>query len=97
MMKTVIIIPSRLEAVRLPNKPLELINNKEMILHVYEAAKKTNTGEVYVATPDQKIIDIIKEEKYKCLHELRKIKEVISISFLKAKTSASLLVGTSWN
>ena len=60
MMKTVIIIPSRLEAVRLPNKPLELINNKEMILHVYEAAKKTNTGEVYVATPDQKIIDIIK-------------------------------------
>ena len=30
-----------------------------MILHVYEAAKKTNTGEVYVATPDQKIIDVI--------------------------------------
>ena len=61
MNKTAIIIPSRLEAVRLPNKPLELINNKEMILHVYEAAKKTNTGEVYVATPDQKIIDLIKD------------------------------------
>ena len=61
MNKTAIIIPSRLEAVRLPNKPLELINNKEMILHVYEAAKKTNTGEVYVATPDQKIIDLVKE------------------------------------
>ena len=61
MNKTAIIIPSRLEAVRLPNKPLELINNKEMILHVYEAAKKTNTGEVYVATPDQKIIDLITE------------------------------------
>ena len=30
-----------------------------MILHVYEAAKKTNTGEVYVATPDQKIIDVV--------------------------------------
>ena len=60
MNKTAIIIPSSLEAVRLPNKPLELINNKEMILHVYEAAKKTNTGEVYVATPDQKIIDLIK-------------------------------------
>ena len=59
MNKTAIIIPSRLKAVRLPNKPLELINNKEMILHVYEAAKKTNTGEVYVATPDQKIIDLI--------------------------------------
>ena len=61
MNKIAIIIPSRLEAVRLPNKPLELINNKEMILHVYEAAKKTNTGEVYVATPDQKIIDLVKE------------------------------------
>jgi 3-deoxy-manno-octulosonate cytidylyltransferase (CMP-KDO synthetase) len=59
MNKIAIIIPSRLDALRLPNKPLELINNKEMILHVYEAAKKTNMGEVYVATPDQKIIDVI--------------------------------------
>tara|TARA_B100001057_G_scaffold496132_1_gene596810 strand:+ start:77 stop:814 length:738 start_codon:yes stop_codon:yes gene_type:complete len=59
MNKTAIIIPSRLEAQRLPNKPLELINNKEMILHVYEAAKKTNSGEVYVATPDKKIKDLI--------------------------------------
>ena len=59
MDKTAIIIPSRLDAVRLPNKPLELINNKEMILHVYEAAQKTNTGDVYIATPDQKIIDVV--------------------------------------
>ena len=59
MNKIAIIIPSRLDAVRLPNKPLELINNKEMILHVYEAAKKTNSGEVYVATPDQKIVDVV--------------------------------------
>ena len=59
MNKTVIIIPSRLDALRLPSKPLALINKKEMILHVYEAAKKTNTGEVYVATPDQEIIDVV--------------------------------------
>jgi 3-deoxy-manno-octulosonate cytidylyltransferase (CMP-KDO synthetase) len=59
MNKIAIIIPSRLDASRLPNKPLELINSKEMILHVYEAAKKTNMGDVYVATPDQKIIDVI--------------------------------------
>ena len=62
MNKTVIIIPSRLDAVRLPNKPLELINNKEMILHVYEAAKKTNS-EVYVATPDQQIIEVVNQNK----------------------------------
>ena len=67
MNKTVIIIPSRLEAVRLPNKPLELINNKEMILHVYEAAKKTETGEVYVATPNQEIVNLIKENGGKAI------------------------------
>ena len=66
MNKTVIIIPSRLDAARLPNKPLELINNKEMVLHVYEAAKKTNS-EVYVATPDQKIIDVIDHNKGKAV------------------------------
>ena len=59
MNKIAIIIPSRLDASRLPNKPLELINNKQMILHVYEAAKKTNSGDVYVATPDQRIIDVV--------------------------------------
>tara|TARA_X000001036_G_scaffold436464_1_gene479659 strand:- start:899 stop:1636 length:738 start_codon:yes stop_codon:yes gene_type:complete len=61
MNKIAIIIPSRLDALRLPNKPLELINNKEMILHVYDAAKKINMADVYVATPDQKIIDVIAE------------------------------------
>ncbi len=66
MNKTVIIIPSRLDAARLPNKPLELINNREMILHVYEAAKKTNS-EVYVATPDQKIIDVVNDNKGKAV------------------------------
>ena len=60
MNKIAIIIPSRLNAQRLPNKPLKLINNKEMILHVYDAAVRSKAGEVYVATPDKKIIEIIK-------------------------------------
>jgi len=60
MNKIAIIIPSRLDAQRLPNKPLKLINNKEMILHVYDSAIKSDVGEVYVATPDQKIIDTVK-------------------------------------
>ena len=59
MDKVAIIIPSRLNAQRLPNKPLTLINKKEMILHVYDAAIKSKVGEVYVATPDQKIIDTV--------------------------------------
>ena len=60
MNKIAIIIPSRLNAQRLPNKPLKLINNKEMILHVYESAINSKSGEVYIATPDQKIIDVVK-------------------------------------
>ena len=59
MIKTAIIIPSRLDAKRLPNKPLKLINQKEMILHVYDLALKSNIGDVIVATPDQKIINLI--------------------------------------
>ena len=60
MEKIAIIIPSRLNAERLPNKPLKLINNKEMILHVYNVAKSSNVGEVIVATPDKEILDLIK-------------------------------------
>jgi 3-deoxy-manno-octulosonate cytidylyltransferase (CMP-KDO synthetase) len=56
-----IIIPSRLNAERLPNKPLKLINNKEMILHVYDVAKDSNVGQVIVATPDQEILKLIKK------------------------------------
>jgi 3-deoxy-manno-octulosonate cytidylyltransferase (CMP-KDO synthetase) len=59
MEKIAIIIPSRLSAKRLPNKPLKCINNKEMILHVYEIAKSSKVGEVIVATPDQKILDLV--------------------------------------
>ena len=59
MTDNVIIIPTRLEALRLPNKPLKKINNKEMILHVYEAAKNANAGEVIVASPNEQICDLI--------------------------------------
>ena len=59
MSSIAIIIPSRLSAERLPNKPLKLINKKEMILHVYDAAKKSNVGEIIVATPDREILDLI--------------------------------------
>jgi len=60
MSNITIIIPSRLDAERLPNKPLKLINKKEMILHVYDVAKNSNVGDVIVATPDQKIFELIK-------------------------------------
>ena len=41
MIKTAIIIPSRISAQKIPNKPLKLINNKEMIFTVFDRAKKS--------------------------------------------------------
>ena len=59
MKNTVIIIPTRLGAKRFPNKPLENINNIPMIVHVFNRAKESQVGQVYVATPDKEIISII--------------------------------------
>ena len=59
MSSTVIIIPSRLQAQRLPDKPLKLINQKEMILHVYDLAIRSSIGEVLVVTPDKAIFELI--------------------------------------
>ena len=56
-MKTIILIPSRLSAVRLPGKPLLKINGLSIISHVFKKAVEANIGEVYVATEDQEIID----------------------------------------
>ena len=60
-MKTLIIIPSRLSATRLPGKPLLKINGLSIISHVMKKAKETNIGEVYVATEDQEIADDVRQ------------------------------------
>ena len=58
-MKTLVIIPSRLSASRLPGKPLLKINGLSIISHVYEKARDANIGEVFVAAEDQEIVDDI--------------------------------------
>ncbi len=60
-MKTLVIIPSRLSATRLPGKPLLKINGISMISHIFKKAEKANIGEVLVATEDQEIIDDVKK------------------------------------
>lgn len=57
MSKTLILIPSRLSAIRLPNKPLLKINGLSLINHVYQKAKATNIGDTYVVTGDKKIFE----------------------------------------
>ena len=59
-MKTLVIIPSRLSATRLPGKPLLKINGLSIISHVVKKAKEANIGEVLVATEDNEIIEDVK-------------------------------------
>ncbi len=61
MSNSIIIIPSRLAATRLPQKPLIKINNKTLIMHVYEKAIRSQIGEVYVATCDEEIASEVKK------------------------------------
>ena len=63
MNNTVIIIPSRLEAKRFPNKPLAKINGVPMIIHSLKRALESNSGRVFVATPDDEIFDIVEKNK----------------------------------
>ena len=66
-MKTLIIIPSRLSATRLPGKPLLKINGLSIISHVFKKAEETNIGEVFVATEDQAIIEDVKKNGGKAI------------------------------
>lgn len=61
MKKNIIIIPSRLQATRFPNKPLVDINGLPMIVMVAKQAEKANIGEVVVACGDVEIFDVVKQ------------------------------------
>ena len=60
-MKTLVIIPSRLSATRLPGKPLLKVNGLSIISHVFKKAEEANIGEVIVAAEDQEIVDDVKK------------------------------------
>ena len=60
-MKTLVIIPSRLAATRLPGKPLLKINGLSLISHVFKKAQDANIGEVFVATENKEIFDDVKK------------------------------------
>ena len=60
-MKTLVIIPSRLSATRLPGKPLLKINGISIISHVYKKAQEADIGDVFVAAEDQEIIEDVRK------------------------------------
>jgi len=67
MTKTIILIPSRLAATRLPNKPLLKVNGISIINHVYQKAKSSKIGDVFVATGDEEIFEEVTKEGGKCI------------------------------
>ena len=99
-MKTLVIIPSRLSATRLPGKPLLKINGKSIISHVVKKAETANIGEVIVAAEDQEIVDDVKKNKGQAIlskkkhktgtdrvyEALKKFKFLISSIFIKGSS-----------
>jgi 3-deoxy-manno-octulosonate cytidylyltransferase (CMP-KDO synthetase) len=67
MTKTLILIPSRMTATRLPGKPLLKINNLSIISHVYKRAEETNIGKVVVATDHKEIFDDVEKNGGKAI------------------------------
>lgn len=58
-MNPVVLIPARLAATRLPNKPLADIHGAPMIVHVWRRAMEAGIGAVVVATDSEAIADAV--------------------------------------
>jgi 3-deoxy-manno-octulosonate cytidylyltransferase (CMP-KDO synthetase) len=60
-MRTAIVIPARLAATRLPDKPLAMIGNKPLIVRTCEQARKCRNADlVIVATDSSRIADAVR-------------------------------------
>jgi len=53
----IIVIPARMQATRLPGKPLAEINGRPMIAHVIDRAKEADIGPVVVAAAENEIAE----------------------------------------
>jgi len=58
----IVMIPARLAATRLPNKPLADIAGLPMIVRVWRRAVAAGVGPVVVASGDQEIADVVERE-----------------------------------
>ena len=66
--KAVVIIPARYKSSRFPGKPLINILGKPMIIRVADIAKEAVGEEnVYIATEDERIVDIVEDAGYKVI------------------------------
>jgi 3-deoxy-manno-octulosonate cytidylyltransferase (CMP-KDO synthetase) len=64
--KVAVVIPARFKSSRFPGKPLAKILDKEMIIWVAELAEKAvGKDNVYIATENEEIVDVVKEYGFK--------------------------------
>ena len=87
-MKTLIIIPSRLSATRLPGKPLLKINGKSIISHVVKKAEEANKAAA--AIDDQK--HILKSIDHNNLWLPKITKELENIGFHTIPSSCNFVL-----
>ncbi len=59
-MSVLIVIPARMKATRLPNKPLAMIGDAPMIVQVWRRAMEAKLGEVVVACDGEEIARVIR-------------------------------------
>ncbi|MEZ5690066.1 MAG: 3-deoxy-manno-octulosonate cytidylyltransferase [Rickettsiales bacterium] len=66
-MNPIIIIPARMASTRLPNKPLALIGNLPMIVHVAKRASQANIGRVVIACDGDKIAEVVRNSGFEAI------------------------------
>lgn len=59
MANPIVLIPARMNATRLPGKPLADIHGAPMIVHVWRRAMEADVGPVWVATDDSRVMDAV--------------------------------------
>ncbi len=57
--KVAIVIPARLKSTRFPRKVLADIHGRPMIQHIYRACHTEGVSEVFVATEDDEIVEVV--------------------------------------
>lgn len=63
-----VVIPARYKSSRFPGKPLAKIKGKEMVIRVAEIAEKAvGIDNVYIATENEEIVDVVKNYGYKVI------------------------------
>ncbi|GBQ91950.1 3-deoxy-D-manno-octulosonate cytidylyltransferase [Gluconacetobacter johannae DSM 13595] len=58
-MNPIVVIPARMASTRLPGKPLAMIGDRPMILHVLDRARAADIGPVVVAVADAELARIV--------------------------------------